>query len=65
MICEASIILQNLLANCYEETNTIMICTQLCSHYINDVSTTCLQYVISTPNFEGLWEAFAKLCAGH
>jgi hypothetical protein len=65
MLCEVSIIIQNLLANCYEETSAVMICNQACSHYINDVSNTCLQYIISTPNFEGLWEAFTKLCEGH
>jgi hypothetical protein len=65
MLCEVSIILQNLLANCYDETNADMICTQLCSDYINQVNDTCLHIVYSVPDFEGVWTAFVNLCDGH
>jgi hypothetical protein len=65
MLCEVSIILQNLLANCYQETSTVMICNQLCSDFMTEVNNTCLQYLYSDPNFEGLWDAFTELCDGH
>ena len=66
MLCEVSIILQNLLANCYEETSAVMICNQACSHYINEVmNSTCLDDVYAVPNFEGIWKAFVNLCESH
>jgi phage-related holin len=66
MLCESSIILQNLLAYCYQETSAIMLCTQLCSDYINEVMNSfCLDDIYSTSHFEGLMKAFVELCESH
>jgi hypothetical protein len=66
MICETSIILQNLLANCYQEVSEIIVCNQLCSDYINEVmNSICVDDLFLTPNFEGVLDAFVKLCESH
>jgi hypothetical protein len=63
MLCEATIILQNLLAYCYSVQSEDMVCSQLCGDYINDINNSiCLDVVYSTPNFKEVWEIFEKWC---